>query len=366
MEASPTPLHELFASWGAEHAPVDGVLLPLRFGPAGPEYAACREGLALAEGGDRGWILARGADLRPWLQRILSSDLLALPPGGGQYSALLDAKGHYITELLLYAAGGGDGETLLLDLPASREEEMDRRLDLFHFGEDLAWERPRPARLLVLGPQAAAALEDQGLPVPRAAGDAPASRRDLAVAEAGEGLWVLQRPDRGEASWELCGPAGRIEPLAKALREAGAVPAGLVALDILRVEAGIPKWGVDFGPETTLPDSSQWQRASVQKGCYAGQEVVARVNTYGEAPWSLCRLRFREGREPLNGLPLHDAAGKPVGRVTSWVWSPVRDEPIGLGSLRRRVARTGEKVYALHPDGRPVEAVVEAPEKTLG
>ena len=95
MESSAvtTPLHALWASWESQFGEQDGCALPLRFGPVGPEYAACREGWAIADGGDRGWLEMRGGDLRTFLQRILSSDLLHLPAGGGQWSSLLDGKG---------------------------------------------------------------------------------------------------------------------------------------------------------------------------------------------------------------------------------------------------------------------------------
>ncbi|RMH02709.1 MAG: aminomethyl transferase family protein [Planctomycetota bacterium] len=340
-----TPLHELFTSWGAEFGRLDGVELPLRVAGAGPEYEAAREGTALFDGGDRGWLEIEGEDAVDFLQRLLSSDVPALGDGGWQWSALLDGRGHWVADLILFRFG----DRIEIDLPASREDAVEQALDRLHFGERLAWRRPRPARLLVAGPGAEAAVAGLGLP------------------PAGEGpIQVLRRPDRGVECLELLGPPEEVAAHGERLRAAGAVPAGLVALDILRVEAAEPRWGTDFNETVTLPESNEWRRVSFTKGCYPGQEVVARVNAYGEAPRQLCRLRFDGGTTPLAGCPLVDEEGKRLGRVSSWVWSPLRDEPIGLGTVRRRAAHNGARLLAAADDGARVGVTVEVPEKVHG
>lgn len=326
---SPTPLHELFSSWGADFGEHQGVTLPLRVAGAGQEYQAAREGVVLADGGDRALLRMSGADLLDFLQRVLTSDVTRLFPGAGQWSAMLDGKGHWISDLLLYRlADQDDAPVVLLDCPASRLEALAQRVDMFHFGERIAWEPLPTARLLVAGAGMAAEL---GL----GPDDDPADR-PFGVEEDGDsGLW-LQRPDRGVPCRERVGPADAVRAEAERRRSAGAVPTGLVVLDILRVEAGIPRWGTDFDEEGTLPAAGEWHRASLNKGCYSGQELLAKVRTYGEAPRQMCLLEFASGQRPLTGAELRDAEGRPAGTVTSWVWSPLRDKPIGLGTVRRR------------------------------
>ena len=358
MEGTATPLHALFEGWGAEFLCEYGVQRPLRVSGAGPEYEAARTGVALADGGDRAWLDVEGADAEDFLQRTLSSDLTRLEPGAGQWSAMLDGKGHWVSDLLLFRMSGA-GAAFGMDLPAVRADAMDARLAMLHFSEDLRWRAREGARLLVLGPEADARLADLGI--------APPAEFGAAVADdaAGAPLLVLRRPDRGTPCVELLGDPDAVAGHARALQEAGAVPAGLVALDILRVEAYEPRWGDDFDEQDTLPNCNEWRRASLRKGCYAGQEVVAKIDTYGEAPRQLCRLRFDGEPQPMRGAELLDEDGKTVGAVRSWVWSPQAEQGVGLGLLRRKAARDGARLQARLGDAETA-VTVDLPAKELG
>ena len=365
MESTVTPLHALFERWGAEFLCEYGLQRPLRVRGAGPEYEAARTGVALADGGDRAWLQIDGADAEEFLQRVLSSDLRALAPGAGQWSAMLDGKGHWVSDLLLYRLPGAL-PSFGMDLPAVRAAAMTARLELLHFSEELAWTVSDAARLLVLGPQGAAQLAAAGVALPPELAATDGFRcATVTRAATPDALLVLRRPDRGAECLELIGAAGSLVTLAEELQAAGAVPCGLVALDILRVEAFQARWGDDFDEQDTLPNCNEWRRASLSKGCYAGQEVVAKINTYGEAPRQLCRLRFDGGPQPLRGAELFDADGKAVGAVRSWVWSPQAEQGVGLGMLRRRAAVDGASLVA-HLGELRVTARVEVPGKELG
>lgn len=321
-----------------------------------PAYRAALEGLALGDGGDRAWLEMEGADAADFLQRVLSSDVRRLTRGGGQWSAMLDGRGHWISDLLLFRAPEGGADRFGLDLPAARAATFQQRLEMLHFGERLKWTAPAPARLLLLGPGGARALAAAGLP-------APAAQEGFGWAQAGA-VSVLRRPDRGAFCVEVLAPPAQAAAARLAVLGAGAVPITAEELETLRIEAFEPRWGHDFDEEVSLPQSGEWRRASVSKGCYAGQEVVARVNTYGEAPRQLCRVRF-EGDAPMLGADLTDDEGKVLGRVSSWAWSPRSGAGVGLATLRRRAAVSGQRLRAEH-GGRRDQAVVEVPEKVLG
>lgn len=353
MDGNRTPLHDLFQSWGADFLCEEGLERPLRLSGAGAEYEAARTGTALADGGDRAWVLIEGGDAIDFLQRTLSSDVAALKEGAGQWSAMLTGKGRWVADLLLFRLPG-ETPRFGLDLPTARRDYFLQRLEMLHFGENLSWSAPELGRLLVVGPGAEAALTERGLGAPN----------EFSALETST-TTILQRPDRGERCFDILAAPDQVVEIARALRDSGAVPCGLVALDILRVEAFLPRWGDDFGDEDTLPNSNEWRRASLTKGCYAGQEVVAKINTYGEAPRQLCRLRFDGEPQPLRGAELRDPEGKVLGHVTSWVWSPREECAVGLGVLRRRAARNGHELEAALGDVR-VRAVVEVPEKVLG
>jgi folate-binding protein YgfZ len=332
--SSSTPLHELFATWGADFIEVNGLDLPLRVSGVGGEYQAALESLALADGGDRGLVQMQGADLIDFLQRTLSSDLKKLQPGAGQWSALLDGKGRWLCELLLFRLPDQDGTPqILLDCPHDCVESLMQRMDMMHFGEDIRWQELSLARLMLLG---------------------PASQADAFAIEAGpfsDSYWI-SRPDRGTDCRELVGPAELVRDFAQRSVADGAVPTGWVVLDILRVEAGQPRWKIDFDADSILPETGEWQRASLAKGCYAGQEVVAKVDTYGEAPRQLCLLDFGQVEVPLMGASLLDDQDRPVGTVTSWVWSPRQSKAIGLGIVKRKALQDQQVLCAVSGQDR--------------
>lgn len=323
-----------------------------------PGYHAALNGLALADGGDRAWLELRGPDAEGFLQRILASDLRRLEAGGGQWSALLDGQGHWIADLLLYRARAEAEEVFGLDVDASLTTALAQRLDLLRFGESLSWSDPaaQPARLLLLGPGGPGALAAGGLA-------APADRSGFGIRR-DDGLVLLRRPDRGAPCLELLGSAEQLRELEQSFVAAGGVRADGAVLETLRVEAFIPRFGADFDAAVTLPVSGEWRRASVTKGCYAGQEVVARVNTYGEAPRQICQLHF-DGDADMLGAELVDEEGKSAGVVSSWTLSPRRGHGLGLGTLRRRAARSGARLTAVRGAAR-VPLRVEVPAKELG
>lgn len=323
-----------------------------------PGYHAAVNDLALADGSDRAWLDLRGADGADFLQRVLASDLRQVAAGGGQWSALLDGQGHWIADLLLYRSGAATEEVFGLDLDSTLATTFANRLDQLRFGERLSWSDSviQPARLLLLGPSGSAALTAQGL-------TPPPDRDGFGIRRQDE--WVLlRRPDRGAPCVELLGSRERVRALEQAFVKAGAARADRDVLETLRIEALIPRFGADFDAETILPVSGEWRRASVKKGCYSGQEVVARINTYGEAPRQLCQLHF-ESEADLLDAELVDEAGKSMGTVSSWALSPRLGHGVGLGTLRRRSAVNGARLTAVRGNLR-VPLRVTVPVKQLG
>jgi len=298
-------------------------------------WRAARTGAVLLPGGDRGLVRVAGPDAPDFLQRLLTSDVLDLEPGAGQWSAWLDPRGRWRADLLLLRlpedAPGATGQPgFLLDCPVEVQEEIRAGLEGLHFTEDLriAGSPPGDARLLLAGPGGPEALAAAGLPVPGTADPG------AAVAAAGDGLLVLRRPDRGCPCLELLGAGEAVASLGRRL----ALPAGdPAALEVLRIAAFRPRFGRDFGPEDLLPEAEEWQRVSPTKGCYPGQEVVAKIRTFGEAPWRLCRLRSEAPVEGLVGAVLTGEDGEEAGRVTSWAVLP-GGGACGLGRIRRRFA----------------------------
>ncbi|MHC4379996.1 MAG: CAF17-like 4Fe-4S cluster assembly/insertion protein YgfZ [Planctomycetota bacterium] len=329
-------------------------------------------GMLVADGGDRAWIEMCGADAPDFLQRVCTSDVLKLQPGQGQWSAMLDGKGHWIADLLLYALPHPEEVPCFgIDLPVELLQVVLDKFEMMHFGEQMSWEAQDVARVLRLTAGATAVPEEFGV-------------------QAMEGGWQLQRPDRGL----VCVEEVRVgldpgKALAQVTAEGGNEVQGIGAeeLEHLRIQAKRPRWGVDFDGATTLPNCNEWHRANIEKGCYAGQEVIAKINTYGEAPRQLCHLDFGEERADLAGAELQTAEGRRMGRVSSWAWSEAEQRASGLGMLRRKAAVEGGEVFAVlaledsadgdgagdkadtgdrTPAAEPVRGVVHIPPKVFG
>ncbi|MDP6962894.1 MAG: glycine cleavage T C-terminal barrel domain-containing protein [Planctomycetota bacterium] len=338
MTLNSTPLTDSFAEQGADFIEIYGTQLPLRCGNAGDEYQAARESTLICDGGHRALVKADGNDLIDFLQRVLSSDLTKLNTNTSQLSAMLDGKGHWIAELVLFRLEDRDGQAqILIDLPQACLDQFMQKIDMFTFDEDVHFAPYHCARIRCLGQ--APELPDSAL--------------------------TLARPDCGIACTEIVCDADSGAEILQSLIADGHKIGGWVAQDILRVEGGFPLWGSDFDESYTLPGANEWRRSSITKGCYAGQEVVARINTYGEAPRQLCNIKFEGEAMRMQGAVLSDDKGAEVGHVSSWIYSPHFDAPIAFAYLKRKVAQNGHNLIATL-NGVQSRCTVNVPDKVFG
>src|SRR5262249_18988756 len=151
----------------------------------------------------------------------------------------------------------------------------------------------------------------------------------------GSGVLVARVPDIGVEGYEVIVPVESRPRFWRRALELGAVPAGLDTWEIARVEAGRPEWGIDID-ETTIPQEANLDSLhaiSYTKGCYTGQETVARVHFRGHVNRTLRGLRFAGALAPVKAS-LFDSAGKSVGEISSAVASP-KFGAIGLATVRR-------------------------------
>jgi folate-binding protein YgfZ len=184
------------------------------------------------------------------------------------------------------------------------------------------------------------------------------------IKESGGGeIYVVNQPRLGSVGFDLFVPAARMASYAVRLEAAldglNGRWAGWQAFEIARVEAGIPRFGADMDETNLPPEAGLDARAiSYRKGCYIGQEVIARIRTYGQVARALCRLRLADDLRdlPVKGDVLsHD--GKEVGRITSAVRSPESGENLALGYIRREVNAPGTELV-LRTAGGESQAVI--------
>jgi len=343
------------AAAGARLRSGAGTPLPLAFGDVPKEYRAGVEGCALFDETDRGRIDVRGEESAGFLHRILASDVRGLAEGQGQPSLLLSSKGKVLFAFDLFRSSEG----ATLSVAAGDGPGLLAALDTYRFAEKVGFEdlTTACAPLTLAGPDVARVVRDAiGADLPE---------RDFAWSRAswrsGE-IRLARRPVAGSPGALLDAGPALAAGLWDSLREAGATPAGLVARDCLRVEAGValPHEDVD---ENVYPQEARLENAfSLEKGCYIGQEVVAKIDTYGGLNKRLVALKVSHDDPVARGTRLHrveDGERRDLGVVTSWAYSFVLDTGLVLAYVKRRSQSVGTRFEI--GDGPSTAEVVPIP-----
>ncbi|HTR76105.1 MAG TPA: glycine cleavage T C-terminal barrel domain-containing protein [Solirubrobacterales bacterium] len=301
------------------------------------QYRQLREECGVLSKDGRGVIAVTGPDGAEYLQGQLTNDVEALGVGEGQYAALLDRKGHMQTDLRVLRVGA---EAIQLDCEPEPRAQAVRHLTMYSIGRevevvDASEER---ALLSLIGPRAA---EIAGAPpLPEFANEA--------VTIAGTEALAVGTRD----GIDLFCAAGDRDRLFAALLDAGAVEVTTEAVEILRVEAGVPRFGAEMDAGTMPAEAAIVEDAvSFTKGCYIGQETVARLHYKGRPNRRLCGLRLSGVAVP--GAPLR-LGEKEVGTLGGAVVSPALG-PIGLAIVRRE-AEPGARLL-VGEDGVTAEVV---------
>jgi folate-binding protein YgfZ len=310
------------------------------------EVRAVREGAGLFAL-ERGVVGVRGADRLRFLQGQLSNDVVALDPAGprlGCHALVLTPQGRIVAEVHVVARP----DELWLETDLASVTGLVERLARYVIADrvELADRSAGFARLGIEGPRAREVVAE-GLRLDVRSGAGAVTR------VAGAEVVVAPFGWSGEDAYQLFLPPSAEDDVAAALRGAGAVPASLAALEILRVEAGRPRSGAELSQQS-LPAEVGLVEAAVSftKGCYTGQEVVARMHSRGRVGHHLVGLRLAVGEEEALPAPgaalLHDGAR--IGELTSAVRSPLAGA-IALGFVRSGHHAPGTE---LRLDGRAV------------
>ena len=338
-----TPL----AAWHTAHGAVltndRGMELPVRFGEVQDEYQAVREKAGILDLSFRVQVRVTGEDRSSFLQGMLSNNVQALKSGQGCPAALLTEQGRIVADLRAYALD----DSLLLDVDARIKDKTLEALDRFIIADDVEMEdlSQRQTTLAVQGPLAAQVLEAAGV-TPTVTNDFQHTEASLAATQ----VRLIRVNDTGPGGYEIHAPIEQVETVWQALIQAGeplgACPVGLTALDMLRIEAGIPWYGLDMDEDRLILEVGMEQAISFNKGCYLGQEVVERASARGRVNRKLSGLLVQHeqtGTLPESGDKLfYDS--KEIGWITSAVVSPRLGRPIALAYVRREHLEPGTQL----------------------
>jgi tRNA-modifying protein YgfZ len=304
-------------------------------GDLGREYAAIRGGALIVDRSYRSRIRFRGPRAREMITGLVTNDVASLASGHGLYAAALTPKGKIVADLRIFAGP----ESLLTDtgpLAAAGWADIVRKYVNPRVApyED---ESATTTDIGVFGPRSAHAVSAATGLAPEALLGLPMYGQ-LETTFGGAAVTIARVPDMGVEGFDLWTAAPARDALWTGIVAAGAIPGGLSACEISRIEAGRPAWGIDMD-ETTIPQEANFDELgaiSYTKGCYTGQETVARIHFRGHVNRLLRRLRLGGDTLPPRGSLLTDAGGKAVGDTRSAVLSP-RLGPIALAMVRREV-----------------------------
>lgn len=357
MKRTDLPLVALHEELGARFGEVSGFRLPRNYGDPAGEYEAVRHGAGLADRGDRVQLRVYGRDPVKMVQGLVTNDLEGAPEGQGVYAAVLTPKGKMIADVRIFRHPQGE---LLLDVDAAASEGLLEHFKkfvppLFARFEDVS---DRLYVLGVYGPEARSVVDRvlAGEPLP-----AEMAEDAYVVRRFGEGDVLVVRTEAvGEDGYDLF-TATDPEALWRALAEASARPVGHATLDVLRIEAGRPRWGAELDESVIPLEAGLRERAiSTTKGCYTGQEVIIRILHRGHVNWLLRGITLGDAPAPARGATLvRPGETKTVGRITSSCVSPLHGQTIALGYVRREIQPPAE--LRLGDADGPVAKVYELP-----
>jgi folate-binding protein YgfZ len=355
---------ELMRSEGAAVESQDGRPCDLHYGDWKAEYAALTRHVGMAHDLAHGLVEMTGDDRAVFLNRLATNKIDGLPLGGGCEAFLTNARGH----ILHYVAALNRPDSLLLLTFGSQPAKLLAHLEHYLIRDrvELCDRSRQWAALILAGPEAGPLLARQcGAPVPEPylshaeaslattslclcclespTGSVGQARRVEQAREAiaGPPSEPLGRPSPAPGgldppySYLLIVEAEQLPNVWRALRATGVRPCGQQAMETFRIEAGWPRYGRDL-TEDNLPQEVGRDRLAISstKGCYLGQETVARIDSRGHVNRLLTGLVFASPQVPKSGAELRAGAAV-VGEVTSAAFSPARNAAVALGYVRR-------------------------------
>jgi len=352
-------LHEFHHSLSAHFGEVGGEEVVLDYGNSPVEHMALRESVGVLDLSFRSRLCVVGADRARFLHGQVTNNIKDLKPGHGCYAAVTTNKGKLQSDLNIHCLA----DELLLDFEPGLTAKIVERLEKFVVADDAQFVdvAVHYGLLSVQGPKAAAVVAALGLFA--ALPEKPFQSFKASDATLGD-IYLANLPRTGTVGFDVFVPVAAMgavaDKLIAAAKQLGGCACGWTALELARIEAGIPRFGADMD-ETNLPQEAgiEGRAISFNKGCYIGQEVINRIRTMGQVARALRGLRLPDS---LAALPAHGDKlfnhGKEVGQITSTAASPTLRANIALGYVRKECNAIGTQLTLRNNSGEwPVQVV---------
>ena len=352
--ARQSPLKELHRANGAEFVEEDGWILPLHFGDFLQEYQIARSQVGLLDLCHRSLLRLTGPDRVSYLQGMVSNDVKNLAPGKGVHAAVLDIQGKILADTRIFCVG----DSFLLDLWESLKEKILIHLNRYLVADDVEISdlTGQYAIISLQGPKSALFLREL-LP----SKEIPLRELDHHTFQIGAAeVRLIRSTHTGEEGYDFLIGIKDLLRVVSHSQEIGKKFSpqwiGTRAQEILRVESGIPRYGIDMDEDHLLLETGLEQAVSFLKGCYLGQEVVERIHSRGHVNKKLVGMLLEGDTAAERGDTIR-AGEKEVGKVTSSILSPARKCPLALGYVHRDYLQPGSRV-SINRSGKTIPAEV--------
>ncbi len=348
-----TPFHDAEKLIGATFGEFSGWQMPRHFASLADEVASARQHGGIVDLSNWSKLKISGADAADFLHNYTSQNIKTLAEGQGLQTAVTTWKGTMLDHVFVYRLDDG---LRVIGHPETAPL-IRQALEKYLFGVDVEIEdlTEQRAMLYVFGPHAAKLLEDAS---GESLADLPMHAFRLAGLNGADSM-ISRTWSLGQDAFTVLVPADQVVDAFQAIRaaaEAHETPfIGMEAFEILRIESGMPSF-----PQEINEDRNPWEvrladSVSMNKGCYLGQEVIARLANYQKVQRHMVGLRLSRPVEA--GLSLLDENGKTIGLVTSVAFAPDAEHPVALGFVKTDWAQEGRKVKVASGES-PVEAEV--------
>jgi tRNA-modifying protein YgfZ len=310
-------------------------------------YQALTTGCGVADLSSRSRVWITGADRVQFLHSFCTNDIKRLEVGEGCEAFLTNHQGKTIGHVIVRVQADG----LVLDTAPGQATKIIQHFDRFVISDRVEFfdRTAETGELLVAGKDARRLLLEFGQRL------LPTNPWQHAL-ESIQGIGVVvQKVDyAGDDSYFLTTKAEDFPAVQQALAAAGAVSCDAATVNAARIEAGFPHFGTDITDDNLPQEIGRNKQAiSFTKGCYLGQETVARIDAMGHVNRLLARVKFDSAEIPSPGTELF-SADKPVGKVTSACWSPMLDRPLAFALLRLAQAKPGTQLTSAIGPGEVV------------
>jgi folate-binding protein YgfZ len=324
---------------------------------ASQEYSAVRDGGAgVIDLSSRGLLLVSGSEAVMFLNGLITNDVKTLAVNSWMPAVFPNVQGRLLAAVRIIHRDDG----FLIDTESATLETVTKLLERFTLAGDfrLTDLTSQTAMLSVQGQKAAEVMRQA---FGETAANVEHQKMFTAQLENDSNVSIIRATHTAEDGFDLFVNANEARNLLESLTKAGAQPVGPDALEMLRIEAGIPRYGIDMDETNVVTETNLDDSVSFTKGCYIGQEIIARIKYRGHVAKKLTGLVFENNVVPERGAKILSSDDKEIGRITSVTFSPRLSRTVALGYVKYDYLAPGTGVKVISSEQECPAAVAELP-----